>query len=189
MRSCSRSCRRRSRPRGRKGPRTWARVMKALMRGAGKAEGSGSARREAALAPKARGWVSASARPLHGAQWAGITTRAAGAAWTAWTWCGRAAPGRLKKSGRDGKGVPFHARRRPASATWCRQRIFHCLGCGATGDAIKFRHGSSTARASARRRAALRGGVDSSRGIPRRRAAGAAAAALAEVNEKACVFY
>ena len=83
---------------------------------------------------------SASARPLHGSRVAGISDeklqelrdrvdvvavvqrRVA-----------------LKKSGRDWKGLcPFHGEKTPSFYVVPDKRLFHCFGCGATGDAIKF---------------------------------------------------
>src|SRR5438132_14255483 len=45
----------------------------------------------------------------------------------------------LTKSGRDWKGLcPFHGEKTPSFYVVPDKRIFHCFGCGATGDAIKF---------------------------------------------------
>src|SRR4030088_755966 len=45
----------------------------------------------------------------------------------------------LKKSGRDLRGLcPFHGEKTPSFYVVPDKRIFHCFGCGKTGDAIKF---------------------------------------------------
>src|SRR6266498_4143527 len=45
----------------------------------------------------------------------------------------------LKKSGHDWKGLcPFHGEKTPSFYVVPDKRMFHCFGCGATGDAIKF---------------------------------------------------
>src|SRR6184192_3940858 len=42
----------------------------------------------------------------------------------------------LKKSGRDWKGLcPFHGEKTPSFYVVPDKRLFHCFGCGATGDA------------------------------------------------------
>src|SRR2546430_17377388 len=45
----------------------------------------------------------------------------------------------LKKSGRDWRGLcPFHGEKTPSFYVVPDKRMFHCFGCGVTGDAIKF---------------------------------------------------
>src|SRR5260221_10837989 len=45
----------------------------------------------------------------------------------------------LKKSGRDWKGLcPFHGEKTPSFYVVPDKRMFHCFGCGVSGDAIKF---------------------------------------------------
>src|ERR1700736_6998837 len=45
----------------------------------------------------------------------------------------------LKKSGHDWKGLcPFHGEKTPSFYVVPDKKIFHCFGCGLTGDAIKF---------------------------------------------------
>src|SRR2546430_16546476 len=45
----------------------------------------------------------------------------------------------LKKSGRDWKGLcPFHGEKTPSFYVVPDKKMFHCFGCGASGDAIKF---------------------------------------------------
>ena len=135
---------------------------------------------------------SASARPLHGSRVAGISDeklqelrdrvdvvavvqRRVG----------------LKKSGRDWKGLcPFHGEKTPSFYVVPDKRIFHCFGCGATGDAIKFvmqLDGKSFRDAA--EQLAGEAGVDLKPEDPEEARRSARRAALAEVNEKACVFY
>src|SRR5205807_430789 len=67
---------------------------------------------------------------------------------------------------------------------------FHCFGCGATGDAIKFvmqLDGKSFREAA--EQLAGEAGVDLKPEDPEEARRSARRAALAEVNEKACVFY
>jgi DNA primase len=135
---------------------------------------------------------SASARPLHGSRVAGISDeklqelrdrvdvvavvqrRVA-----------------LKKSGRDWKGLcPFHGEKTPSFYVVPDKRIFHCFGCGATGDALKFvmqLDGKSFREAA--EQLASEAGVDLKPEDPEEARRSARRAALAEVNEKACVFY
>src|SRR6266849_3929049 len=72
----------------------------------------------------------------------------------------------LKKSGHDWKGLcPFHGEKTPSFYVVPDKKMFHCFGCGVSGDAIKFimqLDGRS-----------FREAVEQ----------------LAEVNEKACTFY
>jgi DNA primase len=135
---------------------------------------------------------SASARPLHGSRVAGISDeklqelrdrvdvvavvqRRVG----------------LKKSGRDWKGLcPFHGEKTPSFYVVPDKHIFHCFGCGATGDAIKFvmqLDGKSFREAA--EQLAAEAGIELKPADPEEARRSARRAALAEVNEKACVFY
>jgi DNA primase len=97
----------------------------------------------------------------------------------------------LKKSGRDWKGLcPFHGEKTPSFYVVPDKRIFHCFGCGATGDAIKFvmqLDGKSFREAA--EQLAAEAGVDLKPEDPEEARRSSRRAALAEVNEKACVFY
>ncbi len=45
----------------------------------------------------------------------------------------------LKKSGRDWKGLcPFHGEKTASFYVVPDKKMFHCFGCGVSGDAIKF---------------------------------------------------
>jgi DNA primase len=45
----------------------------------------------------------------------------------------------LKKSGRDWKGLcPLHGEKTPSFYVVPDKKLWHCFGCGASGDAIKF---------------------------------------------------
>ena len=97
----------------------------------------------------------------------------------------------LKKSGRDWKGLcPFHGEKTPSFYVVPDKRIFHCFGCGATGDAIKFvmqLDGKSFREAI--ESLAMEAGVELAPADPLETKRAAHRAALAEVNEKACKFY
>jgi DNA primase len=97
----------------------------------------------------------------------------------------------LKKSGRDWKGLcPFHGEKTPSFYVVPDKKIFHCFGCGATGDAIKFvmqLDGKSFREAA--EQLATEAGVDLKPEDPEEARRSAHRAALAEVNEKGCVFY
>ena len=97
----------------------------------------------------------------------------------------------LKKSGRDWKGLcPFHGEKTPSFYVVPDKKIFHCFGCGATGDAIKFvmqLDGKSFREAA--EHLAGEAGVDLKPADPEEVKRSARRAALAEVNEKACIFY
>ena len=97
----------------------------------------------------------------------------------------------LKKSGRDWKGLcPFHGEKSPSFYVVPDKKIFHCFGCGATGDAIKFvmqLDGKSFREAV--EGLALEAGVELSPADPEESRRAGRRAALAEVNEKACKFY
>ncbi len=97
----------------------------------------------------------------------------------------------LTKSGRDFKGLcPFHGEKTPSFYVVPDKRIFHCFGCGATGDAIKFLmqlDGKGFREAVE----ALAGevGLELAPADPLEAKRSARRAALAEVNEKAARFY
>ncbi|MFL5311372.1 MAG: DNA primase [Myxococcales bacterium] len=97
----------------------------------------------------------------------------------------------LKKSGRDWKGLcPFHGEKTPSFYVVPDKRIFQCFGCGATGDAIKFvRQLDGKSFREAAEQLAGEAGVDLKPEDPEEARRSARRAALAEVNEKACVFY
>src|SRR5205085_11500634 len=94
----------------------------------------------------------------------------------------------LKKSGRDWKGLcPFHGEKTPSFYVVPDKKIFHCFGCGATGDAIKFvmqLDGKSFREAA--EQLATEAGVDLKPRDPEAARRRAHRAARAEVNEKAC---
>src|SRR5437660_530139 len=135
---------------------------------------------------------SAAARPLHGSRLAGISDeklqelrdrvdvvavvqRRVG----------------LKKSGRDWKGLcPFHGEKTPSFYVVPDKKIFHCFGCGATGDAIKFvmqLDGKSFREAA--EQLAAEAGVELKAEDPEEARRSARRAVLAEVNERAVQFY
>ena len=97
----------------------------------------------------------------------------------------------LKKSGRDWKGLcPFHGEKSPSFYIVPDKKIFHCFGCGATGDAIKFvmqLDGKSFREAV--EGLAQEAGVELLPADPEESRRAGRRAALAEVNEKACKFY
>ncbi len=97
----------------------------------------------------------------------------------------------LKKSGRDWKGLcPFHGEKSPSFYIVPDKKIFHCFGCGATGDAIKFvmqLDGRSFREAV--EGLAQEAGVELAPADPEESRRAGRRAALAEVNEKACKFY
>lgn len=97
----------------------------------------------------------------------------------------------LKKSGRDWKGLcPFHGEKSPSFYVVPDKKIFHCFGCGATGDAIKFvmqQDGKSFREAV--EGLAQEAGVELAPADPEESRRASRRAALAEVNEKACRFY
>ena len=97
----------------------------------------------------------------------------------------------LKKSGRDWKGLcPFHGEKTPSFYVVPDKKIFHCFGCGATGDAIKFvmqLDGKSFREAI--EALAQEAGVELAPADPLESKRAAHRAALAAVNEKACKFY
>ena len=102
---------------------------------------------------------------------------------------GRRVP--LKKSGRDYKGLcPFHGEKTPSFYVVPDKRIFHCFGCGATGDAIKFvMQSEGKPFREAIEQLAQEAGVKLDADDPEEQRRSARRAALSEVNEKACRFY
>src|SRR2546429_1826109 len=135
---------------------------------------------------------SASARPLHGSRVAGISDEKLQELRDrvdVVTVVQRRVA--VKKSGRDWKGLcPFHGETTPSFYVVPDKKIFHCFGCGATGDAIKFvmqLDGKSFREAA--EQLATEAGVDLKPAEPEEARRSAHRAALAEVNEKACVFY
>src|SRR5205823_1928545 len=97
----------------------------------------------------------------------------------------------LKKSGRDWKGLcPFHGEKTPSFYVVTDKKMFHCFGCGVSGDAIKF-----VMQIEGRRfresveSLAVEAGVDLTPPDPEEARRSARRAALAEVNVKACTFY
>ncbi len=97
----------------------------------------------------------------------------------------------LKKSGHDWKGLcPFHGEKSPSFYVVPDKRIFHCFGCGATGDAIKFvmqLDGKSFREAV--EGLAAEAGIELAPEDPEEARRSSRRAALAEVNEAACKFY
>jgi DNA primase len=97
----------------------------------------------------------------------------------------------LKKSGRDWKGLcPFHGEKTSSFYVVPDKKLFHCFGCGISGDAIKFvmqMEGRSFREAV--EQLAAEAGVDLTPPDPEEARRSARRAALGEVNEKACTFY
>jgi DNA primase len=97
----------------------------------------------------------------------------------------------LKKSGHDWKGLcPFHGEKTSSFYVVPDKKMFHCFGCGASGDAIKFvmqMEGRSFREAV--EQLANEAGVDLTPPDPEEARRSARRAALGEVNEKACTFY
>jgi DNA primase len=97
----------------------------------------------------------------------------------------------LKKSGRDWKGLcPFHGEKTPSFYVVPDKKMFHCFGCGVSGDAIKFvMQVEGRSFREAVEQLAAEAGVDLTPPDPEEARRSARRAALAEVNEKACTFY
>src|SRR5438445_4168606 len=97
----------------------------------------------------------------------------------------------LKKSGHDWKGLcPFHGEKTSSFYVVPDKKMFHCFGCGVSGDAIKFvmqTEGRSFREAV--EQLANEAGVDLTPLDPEEARRSARRAALGEVNEKACTFY
>jgi DNA primase len=97
----------------------------------------------------------------------------------------------LKKSGHDYKGLcPFHGEKTPSFFVVPDKKMFHCFGCGATGDAIKFvMQSEGKPFREAVEQLAQEAGIKLESDDPEEQRRAARRAALAEVNEKACRFY
>ena len=97
----------------------------------------------------------------------------------------------LKKSGRDWKGLcPIHGEKTPSFYVVPDKKMFHCFGCGVSGDAIKFvMQVEGRSFREAVEQLANEAGVDLTPEDPEEVRRSARRAALAEVNEKACTFY
>src|SRR6266852_698868 len=97
----------------------------------------------------------------------------------------------LKKSGHDWKGLcPFHGEKTPSFYVVPDKKMFHCFGCGASGDAIKFvMQVEGRSFRDAVEQLANEAGVDLTPPDPEEVRRSSRRAALAEVNEKACTFY
>jgi len=97
----------------------------------------------------------------------------------------------LKKSGHDWKGLcPIHGEKTPSFYVVPDKKIFHCFGCGVSGDAIKFvMQVEGRSFREAVEQLAAEAGVDLTPPDPEEARRSARRAALAEVNEKACTFY
>ena len=97
----------------------------------------------------------------------------------------------LKKSGRDWKGLcPFHGEKTSSFYVVPDKKMFHCFGCGVSGDAIKFvmqMEGRSFREAV--EQLAGEAGVDLTPPDPEEARRSARRASLGEVNEKASTFY
>ncbi len=97
----------------------------------------------------------------------------------------------LKKSGRDWKGLcPFHGEKTPSFYVVPDKKMFHCFGCGVSGDAIKFvMQMDSRSFREAVEMLAQEAGVDLTPPDPEEARRSQRRGQLAEVNEKACTFY
>src|SRR2546421_12569380 len=97
----------------------------------------------------------------------------------------------LKKSGRDWKGLsPFHGEKTASFYVVPDKKMFHCFGCGVSGDAIKFvMQVEGRSFREAVEQLANEAGVDLTPADPEEARRSARRASLAEVNEKACNFY
>ena len=97
----------------------------------------------------------------------------------------------LKKSGRDWKGLcPFHGEKTASFYVVPDKKMFHCFGCGVSGDAIKFvMQVEGRSFREAVEQLATDAGVDLTPPDPEEARRSQRRAQLAEVNEKACTFY
>ena len=97
----------------------------------------------------------------------------------------------LKKSGHDWKGLcPIHGEKTPSFYVIPDKKMFHCFGCGVSGDAIKFvMQVEGRSFREAVEQLANEAGVDLTPPDPEEARRSARRASLAEVNEKACTFY
>jgi DNA primase len=97
----------------------------------------------------------------------------------------------LKRAGNSMKGLcPFHGEKTPSFNVIPDKKFFHCFGCGKSGDAIKFvmeLEGKSFREAV--EQLANEFGVVLESEDPLERKRSERRGALAEVNEKACVFF
>jgi hypothetical protein len=97
----------------------------------------------------------------------------------------------LKKAGRNLKGLcPFHGEKTPSFSVNPDKRMFHCFGCGVSGDAIKFVmqvEGKSFREAV--EELARDAGIKLESEDPEEQRRASRRAALAGVNEKACRFF
>src|SRR5438445_787486 len=97
----------------------------------------------------------------------------------------------LKKSGHDWKGLcPFHGEKTSSFYVVPDKKMFHCFGCGVSGDAIKFvmQMEGRSFRESVEQ-LANEAGVDLTPPDAEEARRSARRASLGEVNEKACTFY
>src|SRR5918912_1435946 len=97
----------------------------------------------------------------------------------------------LKKSGHDWKGLcPFHGEKTSSFYVVPDKKMFHCFGCGASGDAIKFvMQMEGRSFRDAVEQLAAEAGVDLTPPDPEEARRLARRASLGEVNEKACTVY
>src|SRR2546426_1899953 len=97
----------------------------------------------------------------------------------------------LKKSGHDWKGLcPFHGEKTSSFYVVPDKKMFHCFGCGVSGDAIKFvMQVEGRSFREAVEQLAGEAGVDLTPPDAEEARRSARRAALGEVNEKACTFY
>src|SRR5438128_10067611 len=97
----------------------------------------------------------------------------------------------LKKSGHDWKGLcPFHGEKTSSFYVVPDKKMFHCFGCGVSGDAIKFvMQTEGRSFRDAVEQLANEAGVDLTPPDAEEARRSARRAALGEVNEKACTFY
>src|SRR6266850_674662 len=97
----------------------------------------------------------------------------------------------LKKSGHDWKGLcPIHGEKTPSFYVIPDKKMFHCFGCGVSGDAIKFvMQVEGRSFREAVEQLAAEAGVDLTPPDPEEARRSSRRAALAEINEKACTFF
>ena len=93
----------------------------------------------------------------------------------------------LRRVGRDLKGLcPFHAEKTPSFHVREDKGFYHCFGCGAHGDAIRFvMHTENLGFLDAVEKLAAEAGLTVPKPTPEAAAAAARQASLAEVAEKA----
>ena len=97
----------------------------------------------------------------------------------------------LKKAGRNLKGLcPFHGEKTPSFNVNLDKRMFHCFGCGASGDAIRFvMQSEGKSFREAVEELARDAGIKLEADDPEEQRRASRRAALAEVNDKACKFF